>query len=116
MRLLLDENLREALLPALADLYPDSLHVRGLGRGGASDTDVWSLAVTHGCALVTRDEDFLRLSVSLGAPPKVVWIALGNCPNGAIVALLRVHHPDLLQFACHEEATFLALGADRAAG
>ena len=116
MRLLLDENLSEALLPALADLYPGSLHVRGLGRGGAPDSDVWTLAITHDCVLVTRDEDFLRLSVTRGAPPKVVWIALGNCSNTVILALLRDHRQHLQQFVMHEEATFLALGADRAAG
>ena len=116
MRLLLDENLSEALLPALADLYPGSLHVRGLGRGGAPDGDVWTLAITHDCVLVTRDEDFLRLSVTRGAPPKVVWIALGNCSNTVILALLRDHRQHLQQFVMHEEATFLALGADRAAG
>lgn len=44
MRLLLDENLSESVLPAIADLYPDSLHVRRLGARGASDKSVWRLA------------------------------------------------------------------------
>jgi predicted nuclease of predicted toxin-antitoxin system len=79
VRLLLDENLSESVLPAIADLYPESLHVRLLGAGGASDDIVWRLAKEHDCVLVTRDEDFLRLSIVRGAPPKVVWLALGNC-------------------------------------
>ena len=111
MRLLFDENLCEALLPALADLYPGSLHVRALGHGGATDMDVWTLAAREGCILVTRDEDFLQLSVVRGAPPKVVWIwiGLGNCSNTALVGLLRSRHADMERFAAHEEATFLAL-------
>ena len=68
MRLLFDEQLSEALVSALADVFPGSLHVRALGKGGASDRDVWDLARTHGCLLVTRDEDFHRLSVLHGAP------------------------------------------------
>ncbi|MBY0246791.1 MAG: DUF5615 family PIN-like protein [Nitrospiraceae bacterium] len=40
MRLRLDENLSESVLPALTDLYPDPLHVRMLGAGGASDERV----------------------------------------------------------------------------
>lgn len=111
MRLLLDENLSESVLPAIADLYPDSLHVRVLGAGGASDDMVWRLAKDHGCVLVTRDEDFLRLSIVRGAPPKVVWLAVGNCSNQKIVSLLRKHHPELLDFARHEQATFLTLEA-----
>lgn len=66
MRLLLDENLSESLLLLVHDLYPGSLHVRGLGAGGASDRRVWELAMEHGCLLVTRDEDFHRLSLLRG--------------------------------------------------
>jgi predicted nuclease of predicted toxin-antitoxin system len=69
VRLLFDENLSEVLVSALADLYPGSLHVRALGHGGASDSDVWTLAAREGCILFTRDEDFLQLSVVRGAPP-----------------------------------------------
>ena len=111
MRLLLDENLSESVLPAIADFYPESLHVRLLGAGGASDDIVWKLAKEHGCVLVTRDEDFLRLSIVRGAPPKVVWLAVGNCSNLGIVSILRKRHPELLDFTRHEQATFLTLGS-----
>lgn len=110
MRLLFDENLSETLVAALASLYPESLHVRLLGLGGASDLDLWSVAAREGCMLVTRDEDFIRLSILRGAPPKVVWIGLGNCSNKVIVELLRARRADIERFAAHEEATFLALG------
>lgn len=36
----MDVNLSESVLPALADLYPDSLYIRLLGAGGASDERV----------------------------------------------------------------------------
>lgn len=111
MRLLLDENLSESLLPAIADLYPDSLHIRLLGAGGASDEVVWQLAKDHACLLVTRDEDFIRFSMVRGVPPKVVWLAVGNCSNQEIVRLLRTRHQALEDFSRHEQATFLTLGA-----
>ncbi len=110
MRLLLDENLSESVLPAIADFYPESLHVRLLGAGGASDDIVWQLAKEHGCVLVTRDEDFLRLSIVRGAPPKVVWLAVGNCSNQDLIRLLRTRYQDIQQFHRHEQATFLTLG------
>ena len=68
-RLLLDENLSESVLSAIADLHPASLHIRLLGVGGTTDDMVWRLAKEHGCVIVTRDEDFLRLSIVRGAPP-----------------------------------------------
>jgi predicted nuclease of predicted toxin-antitoxin system len=78
VRLLFDEQLSEELVSLLADLFPDSLHVRILGAGGAADPVIWQLARDHDCLLVTKDEDFHRLSVLRGAPPKVVLASPGQ--------------------------------------
>lgn len=77
---------------------------------GAADEAIWNAATEHRCVIVTKDEDFHRLSVLRGAPPKVVWVRLGNCTTADIAALLRLHHEDLRRFETHTEATFLALG------
>jgi predicted nuclease of predicted toxin-antitoxin system len=110
MRLLFDEQLSDRLPALLTDVVPDSLHVCALAGVGATDERVWQLAAEHGCVLVTKDEDFHRLSVLRGAPPKVVWLRLGNCPTLAVAAILRRHLKDLQTFAQQDEATFLALG------
>jgi predicted nuclease of predicted toxin-antitoxin system len=39
--------------------------------------------------LVTKDEDFHRLSVLRGAPPKVVWLRVGNCTTRDLCAARR---------------------------
>ena len=57
-----------------------------------------------------KDEDFHRLSVLRGAPPKVVWLRVGNCTTHDIARLLRNHAADLRTFEAHGEATFLELG------
>lgn len=110
MRLLFDEQLSETLVASMADAFPDSLHIRHLGKGGASDHEVRELAKSHGCMLVTRDEDFHRLSVLRGAPPKVIWLRIGNCPTRDIAMLLKRHAPDISRFEAQDEATFLELG------
>jgi predicted nuclease of predicted toxin-antitoxin system len=61
MRLLFDENLSEALVRTLAAEFPESLHVRPLGLGGAEDTRVWTAAIEHGAVLVTRDGNYRHL-------------------------------------------------------
>ena len=109
MRLLFDEQLSEELVVLMADLFPDSLHVRLIGAGGAADTTVWQLARDHGCMLVTKDEDFHRLSVLHGAPPKVVWLRIGNCRTQDIADLLRSRGEDITRFMAHSEATVLEL-------
>ena len=110
IRLLLDENLSARLLLILADIYPDSQHVEdSLGRA-ASDEVIWSHAQRAGLLIVTRDEDFQRLSVWRGAPPKVVWIRNGNSSTRDVAGLLRRNQALIQGFLEHDEATFLALG------
>ena len=110
MRLLFDEQLSEELLKSLDDLFPNSLHVRLLGEGGAGDSTIWELAREHGCVIVTKDEDFHRLSVLHGAPPKIVWLRVGNCATGDIARLLRDRAGDIRRFGGQAEVTFLELG------
>ena len=110
MRLLFDEQLSEELVRLLVDVFPDCVHVRSLGAGGAADPAVWELARQHHCLLVTKDEDFHRLSVLRGAPPKVIWLRLGNCATADVANLLRQRAADIEQFEAHGEETFLELG------
>lgn len=110
MRLLIDENLSESLVAALAPLFPNSLHVRLLGLGGAGDRTVWNAAREHGCTLLTRDEDFLQLSVLHGQPPKVILVRIGNCSNASVVSLLTERIEAIRHFAADAEAAFLGLG------
>jgi len=107
--LLFDENLAERLVTDLADLYPGGLHVNGCGLAGGSDQGIWQYAREHGFVIVTKDEDFQRFSVLFGAPPKVIWIRLGNCSTADIIRLLSERHREIARFVADEEAVFLAL-------
>jgi predicted nuclease of predicted toxin-antitoxin system len=109
-RLLLDENLSERLVASLADVFPDVAHVRTLGLGGASDAEVWNAAARADRLLVTKDDDFITMSVLRGAPPKVVWLNIGNATNASTLALLRSQVAVIDDFSGYSEATFLALG------
>lgn len=80
------------------------------GQGGAADATVWDLARQHGCLGVSKDEDFHRLAVLRGAPPKFVWIQLGNCTTDDIAQLLRRRREDIIRFSEQNEATVLELG------
>jgi predicted nuclease of predicted toxin-antitoxin system len=110
VRLFFDEQFSEDLSKLLRDIFPNSLHIRQMGAGGATGATVWQLAKTHGCLLVSKDEDFHRLSLLLGAPPKVIWIRRGNCSTEEIAQLLRQRHAHIEHFAEQEEVTFLELG------
>jgi predicted nuclease of predicted toxin-antitoxin system len=113
MKLLLDHNLSYKLVGRLADLFPDSVHVRNLNLHEADDHTVWEYARANGCTIVSKDEDFHQLSFLYGAPPKVVWVRLGNCTTADIEQALRHHHADLLNFDTNEEGAFLIVGIRR---
>ena len=110
MRLLFDEQLSEELVTKLADLFPESLHVRLLGAGGAADAAVWELAREHQCVLVTKDEDFHRLSVLRGAPPLVVWLRTGNSTTDDVLRVLRGRAADIQRFEAQSGVAVLELG------
>ena len=109
-KLLFDENLGPRLPRLLAASYPGSAHLRDAGLEGARDATVWAFAAEHGFVLVTKDEDFHRLSVLRGFPPKVVWVRLGNCTTAEVAALFERHREALTEFVAHPEIAFLALG------
>ena len=100
----------EVLVGRLVNVFPGALHVRLLNRGGAPDPDVWELAREHDCIVVTKDGDFHRLSLLHGAPPKVVWLRIGNCATTDIVRLLSEHADDIRKFDAQSDATVLELG------
>ena len=62
MKLLFDHNLSYKLVGRLADLCPDSEHVRHVNLHEADDRTVWDYARVTGCAIVSKDEDFHQLS------------------------------------------------------
>jgi predicted nuclease of predicted toxin-antitoxin system len=91
MKLLFDQNLSPRLPRLLADLYPDSVHVREVGLRNATDTVIWMHAKQNGFVIVSKDSDFQQRSLSLGHPPKFIWLRVGNCPVQLIQELLRRH-------------------------
>ncbi len=89
MKLLLDENLSDRIVPQVLDLFPDSTHVKSHGLLRTNDTLIWSFAREHGYVIVSKDADFHQRSLLLGHPPKLVFLRVGNCPTSRITQLLR---------------------------
>jgi predicted nuclease of predicted toxin-antitoxin system len=106
MKLLFDQNLSPRLSRLLADIYPASVHVREVGLRDADDILIWEYAKAHGFALVSKDSDFQQRSLLIGAPPKFIWLRVGNCTVATTEILLRrhsaaIHTFDLDQIKSH---------------
>lgn len=70
MKFLFDHNLSYKLVGRLADLVPDSEHVRNVSLHEADDRAVWEYAHANGFAIVSKDEDFHQRSFLYGPPLK----------------------------------------------
>jgi predicted nuclease of predicted toxin-antitoxin system len=81
----------------LADVFPEMSHVKDFALDRADDETVWQFARDHGFTIVSKDSDFRQRSFLLGAPPRTVWIRLGNCTTQQIESALRVHHDDVVR-------------------
>lgn len=109
MKLLFDENLPRSMVRRLADLFPDSAHVATLGLESTDDLGVWAYAKERGFAIVTKDSDFHDVSAVRGAPPKVVWLRIGNSSVDDVERVLRAAAPAILAFDEDAEAAELAV-------
>lgn len=107
MKLLFDENLSFRLVSALADIYPGSAHVREVGLLGAADGAIWAYAAEHAFLLTSKDTDFYERSVLFGAPPKVIWLRIGNRPVAETAGILRGQYIRIRRFHEDPRATFL---------
>ena len=109
MKLLFDENLSPKLVRLLADLFPDSVHVRDIGLQGADEPIVWSYAADHDLMICSKDSDMHQRSFVFGYPPKVMWVRLGNCSTLDVEGLLRRNFAAIMAFYEDGYASFLSL-------
>ena len=109
MKLLLDENLSDRIVPQILDLYPGSAHVKSYDLVHTDDTLIWSFAREHGYNIVSKDADFHQRSLLFGHPPKLVFLRVGNCPTRRITLLLRSNHVRLSAFDSDPHTSILVI-------
>jgi predicted nuclease of predicted toxin-antitoxin system len=97
------------LVRPLIALYPDSVHVRDIGLAQAQDDAVWRHAAAEGFAIVTKDDDFRQRSFLHGAPPKVIWVRMGNCSTADVEAVLRARNSQVDAFGADPDDAILVL-------
>jgi predicted nuclease of predicted toxin-antitoxin system len=109
MKLLFDQNLSFRLCQIVADLFPDSSHVRVLELSEARDQTIWDYAKANGFTIVSQDVDFAEMAALLGTPPKVIWLRAGNQSTAAISALLKLHAAVIVEFGSDDTTACLEI-------
>ena len=116
MKLLFDENLSPKLVRSLDRDFPGTTHVEDIQLRGSADKKIWDYARENGFTIVSKDTDFQDRSALHGAPPKVIWLAIGNAGTRAVADLLSRSRKDLLNFEADSEASVLVLSPETEGG
>jgi predicted nuclease of predicted toxin-antitoxin system len=70
----------------------------------AADGAIRKYATQRDFTIVSKDTDFHQHSFLFGAPPKVIWIKLGNCPTSMVAELIRSHTSKIQEFVKDQHA------------
>lgn len=109
MKLYFDENLSPKLVDLLSTEYPGSSHPEFSQMRKARDSEIWDYANRNGFIIVSKDNDFRQRAFLEGAPPKVIWLSVGNAGTESVEELLRSHLTVIQQFANSPEDGLLVL-------
>lgn len=110
MKLLFDQNLPRSLVRRFQETFPGSAHVAEVGLNEATDELIFEYARAEGFTIVSKDSDFRQLSFVLGAPPKVIWLRIGNSSVTELVEVVSEHQARMLRFESEPES-FLVIEA-----
>jgi predicted nuclease of predicted toxin-antitoxin system len=105
---LFDANIAPHLCRTLSEDFPGSKHVFDCGGIHDDDTKIWGYAKSAGYTIVSKDGDFSRMSLLLGAPPHVIWLRIVNCSTKTVEALMR-KHAGKIQEMCGSKAVSLLI-------
>lgn len=108
-RLLFDQNLSSRAARELEREFPGSRHVSRIKLGDNSDAAIWAFAKENGYCIVSKDSDFHQMSFLYGAPPKAIWVRMGNCSTSALIACIHSRQSEIAAFLDDVESAFLVL-------
>lgn len=112
MKLLIDQNVSHRILSHLQNVYPNATHVREVGLKDANDHAIFRYARSNDFdAIVTHDEDFLKLLRTFNAPPKVIQFRTGNAKTKFLAELLIHQLTAIEAFLDNEDADYFEIFA-----
>ncbi|AKJ64721.1 DUF5615 family PIN-like protein [Kiritimatiella glycovorans] len=109
MKLLFDQNLSFKLVQRLTVSFPGSKHIRDFALVREMDESIWVFAAKNGFTIVSKDSDFVHLSMVQGHPPKVVHVRFGNCSTNTILDRMIAHEHAIKEFISDSDESFLVL-------
>jgi predicted nuclease of predicted toxin-antitoxin system len=74
-----------------------------------SDQNIWDYARLNGFCIISKDADFHQMSFLHGAPPKAIWLKLGNCSTSELADCIMRNVSRIKAFLIDEEGALMVL-------
>jgi predicted nuclease of predicted toxin-antitoxin system len=107
LKLLFDNNLSVRIIQAVDNFFPGSKHVADLQVNQFTDRQIFEFAGKNEFTVITKDKDFYHLVNTLGPPPKIVWIAVGNCSNQQAIDTVVKRKQQIAEFIKSTRSLFV---------
>lgn len=89
MKILVDQNISFRIIRRIAGHFPEAAHVKSLDLIDADDPEIFRFARQQGFdAVLTQDDDFLKILLQQGPPPKIIWLRTGNCSTEHLASVV----------------------------
>jgi len=99
MTVLIDQNISYRIVPQIAFLFDTLDHVKTNTWTDWQDYDIFMRArQLQYHAIITLDDDFNKLLLLHGAPPKIIWLKTGNCSTAKLAAVILSHKEAIHNF------------------
>lgn len=90
MKILIDQNISFRIISKIASFSDVAYHVKNFGLHQANDYEIFMFARNNQFdAIITIDEDFIKLLDTFSFPPKIIWIRTGNCSTDLLASILN---------------------------
>lgn len=108
MKLLLDANISWRIIKLVGDNFSDSLHAKDLKiNQPAKDIEIWQFAKQNNFTILTHDDDFEKLLLLKGVPPKVIILKTFNKNTKQIAEILISKKETIESFIVNDELMIL---------
>ena len=110
MKLLLDANISWRIIKLIENDFSDCLHANDIKTNQpAKDLEIWEFAKQNKFIILTHDDDFEKLLLLKGAPPKVIILKTFNKNTKQIAELLILKREIIESFISSQDLMILEI-------
>ena len=110
MNLLIDANISWRIIKILNSHFSSVVHTRDIDVvQPAKDNEIWNYCKKNNCTILTHDDDFEKMIILKGAPPKVVILKTFNKNTLELANLILNKKSEIVDFISNPDLMILEI-------